>query len=185
MHRVTMPGQLHTFMEEEEAPAASAATTVAEAEDDTPTTGVQTRASKKAAVVPGSGRLLQLPDDLKRKIVTMAIHPWRPGLGQALAGEVLETFKLARSTCAALLLTRKRSEPATRAMRLILYRHTFCIWQMQARLELLTKHFNRNSDLLAQSQKQDNEQYKLVCALAGKNPEMWKVALQSLKDSKK
>ena len=180
-----MPGTIHSFLDEDDAQATATTTTTAEADAPTRETRVQTRASKKAAAVQGSGILRQLPDDLKRKIVAMAIHPGRPG---ALAAgpplEVVEAFKVARNTCAALLATRKRSDAAVRAMRLHMYRHTFCIWQMQARLALLMTHFPRNPDLLAECQKRDQQEFKLTCALAGKNPEMWRAALQSLKDTK-
>lgn len=184
MKVVLMPGQLQTFLDEDAQATADTTTPVAEFEEAPPETRVQTRASKKAAAVPGSGILRQLPDDLKRKIVAMAIHPWSPGIREMPAGEVLQIFITSRNTCGALLATRKRSEPAQRAMRLHMYRHTFCIWQMQARVQLLIQHLPRNPDLLKQSQKQDNEQYAVVCALAGKNPEMWRAALQTLKDKK-
>lgn len=187
MQRVLMPGQLQTFLDEEDEQATAdttTTTTAAEPDATTAETRVQTRASKKTAAVPGSSILRQLPDDLKRKIVAMAIHPWSPGIKEMPSGEVLQIFITSRNTCGALLATRKRSEPAQRAMRLHMYRHTFCIWQMQARVQLLMQHLPRNTDLLKQSQKQDNEQYAIVCALAGKNPEMWRAALQTLKDKK-
>ena len=187
MQRVTMAGQLQTFLDEEDEQAtADTTTTTAVAEPDATTTEtrVHTRASKKAAAVPGSSILRQLPDDLKRKIVAMAIHPWCPGIKEMHPSAVLKIFVTSRNTCGALLATRKRSEPAQRAMRLHMYRQTFCIWQMHARVLLVMQHLPRNTDLLKQSQKQDNEQYAVVCALAGKNPEMWKAALQTLKDKK-
>ena len=184
MQRVTMPGQLQTFLDEDA--QATAATTSTEPMETTTTTEtrVQTRASKKSTAEPRSSILRQLPDDLKRKIVAMAIHPWAPGIKEFPPAEVLQIFITSRKTCGALLATRKRSEPAQRAMRLHMYRHTFCIWQMQARVQLLMQHLNQNHALLQHAQKQDNEQYRIVCALANKNPEMWKAALQSLKDSK-